>query len=352
MGVPTAGERPVGLPPELAWPCRVDPLGLAGPTRGQSRGPSWRGSSYGLFVPAGTATSVEQRIVEAAARLPGYGAVTGWAGLRWMGGVWFDGLAPGGRSRRPVDLATADSSIRSHWGSKVSEERLAPSEVTAHAGLRVTVPVRSLFFEMRHAPSCEAAVVSADMAAYSDLVSRAEAMAMAYANPGWTGIAVQRAALDDMDENAWSPAEVAMRTIWRRTANLPRPLCNRPVFDLNGRLIGTPDLLDPVAGVAGEYDSTLHLESSQRVRDVHREGLFRAAGLEYVTMLGADLGRPDAFVARLLQAYARASRQPVSARAWTTNLPRWWVPTFTVEQRRALDERERARFLRLRLRTG
>jgi hypothetical protein len=296
--------------------------------------------------------SVEQRIVEASARLPDYGGVTGWAGLRWMGGVWFDGLASGGRRQRPVDLATADSSIRSQPGIKVSEERLAPSELMTYAGLRVTRPVRSLFFEMRRAPDPDAAVVSADMAAYSDLVSRAEARAMADANPGWTGIGTKRAALDVMDENAWSPAEVTMRTVWCALAGLPRPLCNRPVFDLNGRLIGTPDLLDPVAGVAGEYDSTLHLETAQRARDVHRESLFRAAGLEYVTMLAADLARPAAFVVRLRQAYVRAARQSVSERAWTIELPSWWVPTFTVDQRRALDNRQRERFLRLRLRTG
>jgi hypothetical protein len=251
-----------------------------------------------------------------------------------------------------VDLATADSSIRSQPGSGVSEERLAPRELMAYAGLRVTTPVRSLFFEMRHARSREAALVSADMAAYSDLVSRAEAMAMAYANPGWTGIGTKRAALDDMEENAWSPAEVAMRTVWRELAGLPRPLCNIPVFDRSGRLIGTPDLLDPTVGLVGEYDSALHLEGSQRARDVHREGLFRAAGLEYVTMLTADLARPARFVARLRQAYARAARQPSTDRAWTIELPPWWVPTFTVEQRRALDDRQREKFLRLRLRTG
>jgi hypothetical protein len=330
----------------------MDPSGLAGPTRGQARGPSWRRSSRGLYVPAEAPASVEQRIVEGAARLPRYGAVTGWAALRWLGGVWFDGLAPGSRTERSVDLATTCSSIRSQPGTTVSEERMAPVEIMTYGGLRVTTPQRSLFFEMRHAADGDAAVVAADMAAYSDLVSRAEATTMAYANPGWTGIGTKRAALEVMDENDWSPAEVRMRMVWCALAGLPRPLCNRPVFDLSGRLIGTPDLLDPAAGVAGEYDSALHLESAQRARDVHRESLFRAAGLEYVTMLAADLARPAAFVQRLRQAYARAARHSVSERAWTIQLPAWWVPTFTVEQRRALDSRQRERFLRLRLRTG
>jgi hypothetical protein len=269
-----------------------------------------------------------------------------------MGGVWFDGLAEGGRSKRPVVLATGDSSIRTQPGVTVSEERLRPTELTAYAGLVVTTPARSLFFEMRHASGRLAALVAADMAAYSDLVSRREATAIAYANPGWDGIGQMRDSLDDMEENAWSPAEVVMRVVWREQAGLPRPLCNRPVFDLGGRHIGTPDLFDPVAGLVGEYDSALHLEGAQRARDVQREGLFRSVGLEYVTMLSADLMRPAAFVTRLRQAHARAARLPASDRGWTVELPPWWVPTFTVEQRRALDDRQRQRYLKLRLRTG
>ena len=326
----------------LAWPCRADPTGLTGPTRAQVRGSSWRRAGWGLYVPSDAPVSIEQRIVEAAARLPSYGGVTGWAALRWMGGVWFDGRTDAGRTQRPVDLVTADSSIRSQPGVKVSEERLNPGQLTTYAGLVVTIPARSLFFEMRHARGRRAAVTAADMAAYSDLVSRREAEAVAHANPGWDGIGQMRDALADMDENAWSPAEVAMRSVWCDLAGLPRPLCNRPVFDLGGRHIGTPDLFDATVGVVGEYDSALHLEGAQRARDVRRESLFRAAGLEYVTMLAADLSRPEAFVTRLRQAYARAARQPVSDRLWTVEVPPWWVPTFTVEQRRALDDRQRS----------
>ncbi len=352
MGAARGTGRPMGLPTRLVWPSRLDPTGRLGPTRGEARGPAWRRSSRGLYVPADTAATVEQRIVEAAARLPAYGGVTGWAGLRWWGGVWFAGLEPGGRTQRPVVLATADRSIRPHAGTTPSEERLSPSELTGHRGLMVTTPAHSLFFEMRYARGHTAAVTVADMAAYSDLVSREEAVAYAAAHPGWTGIGQMRDALDDMDENAWSPTEVTMRQLWCREAALPRPACNHPVFDLAGRLIGTPDLLDPMAGVVGEYDGALHLEGAQRARDVRREGLFRAVGLEYVTMLAADLAEPAGFVTRLLQAYARAARMPVADRAWTAQLPGWWTPTFTVEQRRGLDEGQRERLLRLRLRAG
>jgi hypothetical protein len=290
--------------------------------------------------------------VEAAAVLPAYGGVTGWAGLRWLGAAWFDGVRRGGREERPVTLAVADRSIRPQAGITTSEERLDPSELTVHRGIVVTVAVRSAFFEMRYAGSETEAVQVADMTAYSDLVSRDEMLAHAAVNPGWTGIDRFRVGAIDMDENAWSPTEVTMRRRWQHLAGFARPLTNRPVFDLAGRHIGTPDLIDPVAGVIGEYNGALHLEGAQRSRDVEREARFRGVGLECVEMLAGDLADPQAFLARLRSAYARAARLPTSDRAWTMELPSWWVPTFTVAQRRALDDDQRQRWLRLRLRAG
>lgn len=303
-------------------------------------------------MPASVELTAEQRIVEAAAVLPTYGGVTGWAALRWSGAVWFDGLDRAGTEQRPVTLAVACRSIRPQAGIATSQERLAPAELAVSRGLRVTTALRSVVFEMRYAPSEDRSVQAADMAAYADLVSRDELLAYLAVHAGWTGMDRLRAGTWDMDENAWSPAEVTMRRLWQHLAELPRPLCNRPVFDLAGRHLGTPDLIDPVAGVIGEYNGALHLQGARRALDVRREARFRAAGLESVEMVAGDLGEPWAFLRRLREAYARAERLPAASRAWTTELPDWWVPTFTVAQRRALDEDQRRRFLRLRLRTG
>ena len=294
--------------------------------------------------------TVEQRIVEAAAVLPAYGAVSGWAALRWLGGQWFEGDDAHGML--PVTVALMDSSIRPREGIAISEERLDPSQIQPYVGIRVTAATYALLFEIRYTRSLTAAVTYADMAAYSDLVSRAELAALVAACAGWTGIERGREVVGLMDENAWSPAEVAMREVWTRDAGLPRPLCNRPVFDLDGHLLGTPDLLDPVAGVAGEYDSELHLERERRRRDVERESLFRGVGLEPVAMLTGDLTHPWSFVARLRDAYARAAQRPVSSRRWTIATPPWWTPTVTVDQRRALSDDQRASWLRHRRRAG
>jgi hypothetical protein len=316
----------------------------------QARGKAWRRTSRGLYVASDTPQTVEQRIVEAAAVLPAYGAVTGWAALRWLGGTWFDGVDL--QESRPVTLALMDSSVRAQAGIEISEERLDPSQIVAHTGIRITCATYALLFEIRHAATDVEALVAADMAAYSDLVSRPELAVLVSQCAGWFGIGRGRTVVDLMEENAWSPAEVRMRAVWTSDAGLPRPLANRPVFDSHGNHVGTPDLLDPVAGVAGEYDSELHLDRARRRRDVEREERYRAVGLEPVVMVTGDLTDTGPFIGRLHAAYARAGRIAHDDRRWTSEHPSWWTPTETVAQRRALGEAQRATWLSHRLQAG
>ncbi len=326
-------------------PVGLDATGTSGPTPSQARGPSWRRSSRGLYVPAEVDGSVpEQRILEAAAVLPAYGGVTGWAALRWMGASWMSGLAPDGQTPVPVVLATAGDDIRPQPGIQVSAERLNPRELLEHDGLRLTIAVRSVCFEMRYAVSVRAAVVAADMAMQADLVSLDELWGFVATLSGWTGVPRCREALPLAHENSWSPRETSqLRLVWVLDAGLPLPLCNVPVFDRSGRHIGTPDLLDEEAGVVGEYDGSLHLQGSQRARDVRREEAFRSVGLEYFTVVAADARDGEGVVRRMLATRARARFAAPSARAWTVVRPTWWIPTETVAQRRALtaDQRER-----------
>ena len=48
------------------------------------------------------------------------------------------------------------------------------------------------------------------------------------------------------EENSWSPRETRMRGVWMQRAGLARPRCNAPVFTLEGRHVGTPDLIAQV----------------------------------------------------------------------------------------------------------
>ena len=120
-------------------------------------------------------------------------------------------------------------------------------------------------------------------------------------------------------------------------------LCNRPVFDVDGRHLVTPDLLDVEAGVAGEYQGEHHFHRDQRRVDVEREQRLRAAGLEYVEIMGGDTA--EQVVARLRATYARAARMPAAARRWTLERPPGWIATDTVDQRRSLSRDQRRRLL-------
>lgn len=322
---------------------RLDPTGEQGPTPRQARGRSWRRSSHGLYVPSDVPLTAPQRIVEAAALLPAdRGAVTGWAALHWAGADWID------EDELPVPVVVPDHYVDPRPGIVISEERLIPDRRIFVDELPLTDHRRSVAYELRYARGLWAAVKAFDLALASDLVSRVEMAPLAYLLNAWTGVQMLRDALVLSDENVWSPMETEMRLHWRLGLGLPRPLCNHPVFDLDGRFIGTPDLLDVEAGVVGEYDGELHLEGSQRAVDINREAAFRRVGLEYVTMTAADRYDPTAFYRRTTEARQRALATAARSRRWTAVPPPWWTPTVTVEQRRALSQWERERYLRRR----
>ncbi len=328
-----------GLRPGLVWPVPVDPRGVDGPTRGTARGKRWRKSSYGLHVPVDVdGTHAGQRIVEAAALLSGWGGVTGWAGLHWLGGVWFNGLGSDGVTELPVPLAPGlNHPVRGQPGVDVSNAGVPPHHQLRVDGVRVTTPLRSVTFEMRRARTVLEATKIFAMAAYNDLVSVDELAEFVDCElNSKTGVQTVRDALPFLTENAWSPMEPEMFHHWVATAGRPAPVFNVPVFDHHGRHIATPDLLDPATGVCGEYLGDVHLLRSQRATDVGREGVVRRVGLEPTTMVAADRLAPDAFVQRLHDAYARADRLAVTERLWTIEQPSWWIDTSTVSRRRAL----------------
>lgn len=344
---PRSGIGPrEGLPPGLVWPARRGAEG--GPTEWQTRNGSFRAVGGGLWVSAAVEASVRQRVVQAAARLPAHGAVTGWAALSWLGARWFEGTGPG-QSQRPVTLALGSRhSLRPDDRMRVSQELVPVGAIRRVRGIRVTSPLWSVAFEMRHARTDEDAVVAFEMAAYDDLVSVAE-LSCFIDDALWIRCGVQRVRdlVAHLEENSWSPQESVMRRTWEG-GGFGRPLANCPVFDLAGRFVGTPDLLDAEAGVFGMYDGALHLAGDVRHADVAKEAAYRALGLEGVTMMAGDLADRGAFEHRLRGAYARAGRRAPDLRLWLPTTPAWWTPTFTVDQRRALSAYERTRVLRYR----
>jgi hypothetical protein len=325
-------------------PVRLDPTGKAGPTPRQAAGTRWRQTSRGYYVPAWVdGTNPHQRIIEASVLVPEGGAITGWPVLHVHRARWSDGTTADG-SIRDVPVITPGHCRRSQRGLAFCAESLRSEDVEVRRGVRFTTAVHAVLFEICRADHVREAVRWIDVAAAADLVSLEELRRHIELFPRRPGIRQAREAAALGVENCWSPTETEMRLIWQLDLGIDGLLCNHPVFDLDGRHIGTPDLIDVEAGLVGEYDSELHWE--KRSGDLEREAAFRRVGLEYVAMATGDRADPTAVKERTEEARSRALAAAGSPRSWTVEPPRWWTPTVTVAQRRRLAGWERERYLR------
>ena len=329
-------------PRDLVLPVAVDPTGAAGPTKRQAGGPLWRRTSRGAYVPADVDGTVpEQRIAEQAHRLPPGAAVTGWAALRLHGARYFDGTASDRTGLRvPVVLGPGerlDSDDQLH----VSREPWNPEQAWVRCGIRVTEPRRALFDQLRHVSVWRDGVVAMDMAAAAGLVSIAQMVDWHRAHSGWRRARRVLRPLRYASERSRSPAEVRMRLVWELDAGLPRPLVNQEVFDRRGRFVAMVDLLDPVAGVVGEYDGAAHRRTARRGRDIGREESLRRLGLEYFDAVAPDLHAREALAGRMRSTRARARFEAPGERAWTIEPPPGWPREPSLDERLFLLEMAR-----------
>jgi hypothetical protein len=286
-----------------------------------------------MYVPSHVDNGVvEQRIVEQAGRIRRkHGAVTGWGSLRWQGGTFFDGTTDGGRELLPVPLVL-HSKLRPDPRVTLSEEQLSCAEYSWVDGIPVTTVQRALFDEVRRIGSVREKANAISMAAAARLIS-VELFALYVAQRGpWTGIQGARDAVRLATDDCRSPQEFRMYLVWRLDADLPEPLLNREVFDLEGNLIGIPDLFDPEAGLVGEYQGEDHKDGQRHRDDVEREERFRDHGLEFFEVVGGDLPRRPLVVERMHNARRRAKFLPPESRAWTLEPPPWRPRPETVHE--------------------
>ena len=177
-----------------------------------------------MYVPADTDPSVvEQRIVEQAGRITAYGAVTGWAALRWHGATFFDGTCDGGRGQLPVPLVV-HSKLRPDPRFTLTEDQLSCTEWSWVDGVPVATVQRALFDEVRRVDSVREKANAIAMAAAARLIStRLFGQYVAHRGP-WTGIQGARDAVLLAVDDCRSPQEFRMYLCWRLDAGLPEPL--------------------------------------------------------------------------------------------------------------------------------
>ena len=309
----------------------ADRLGV---TRTELRSALWRSPHRGIHVfgPApelstqGTGQSLPvDRILDAAALLPGDGAVGGWAAAHLLDTPFHDGVGADGRTALTIPLLVpAPRRPRPRTGITWVRGNLDTSDVVSVGGLRVTSPVRTAFGVARDITGkalgskarLEAGVVSLDAVLHAGLVSRPQLAQELRRRTRWPGIGIARRAWDLADARAESPQESRLRLVWV-LGGLPMPHVNVPVFDRDGRHLATPDLFDEESALALEYDGAHHRALRRQARDnVRAEGL-EAHGVTVLRVTGLDL--PDAsgrLFLRLVAARARGLERDRSKDKW------------------------------------
>jgi hypothetical protein len=187
----------------------------SGLTVGMLRGPRWRATARGWYVPADAAgRHPDQRIMEAAAVLPSPGAIGGWAAARVLGVNVLDGRGIWGGREEPVLLCLGPGQIRARSGMSISRSPLPEQAVRIVAGIRVTTPLRTAFDCLRLAPRLEDAVAFGDLMLHGRVVDHAELAAYVDSHRGWKGVALARRALTMLDagsRNPWESHQASVR---------------------------------------------------------------------------------------------------------------------------------------------
>lgn len=300
-------DLPLRCPPpsDLVLPVPGDPAGITGPTRAQASGPRWRRVARGWYLPVDAPDVVEQRILAATAGVEG-AQVTGWAALRMAGVGLLDGRDARAREL-PVPVRTARSGRRPREGVAWCRGLLPDEQVVDIAGVRCVRALPALLDAVRSVEEREA-VVLVDAVLAARLLKPDEIEAWVWSQRPRGLMRLARAAYL-ASAGVRSPQETRLRLLCTLDAGRGPFLVNPHVVDPGGGFVAMPDLLDPRAGVAVEYDGSGHRTREQHRSDVARYAALRDTGLEVVTYVAPDLLDARRVVARLDAAYERAERQ-------------------------------------------
>ncbi|RYB94521.1 hypothetical protein EUA93_09300 [Nocardioides oleivorans] len=295
----------------LVAPVRRWAEGREGPSAGRVRGPGFLAVSRGWHVPADTPRTPEQRAFEVGCLLPTSGMLTGWAALRLAGASYFEGVEPDRRTPLPVPVLLPHARRLRGPAVVVARTRRELPDPIVRYGVRCAPNDVALLHEIRRASSARAAGVMVDMALAAGVVERPvlRGLVRDVRLPAHATYALGRACAE-----CRSPRESAMLQVWESVAGLPRPLMNREVRDLSGRLLAVVDLLDVDAGVCGEFNGSAHRSARRQSRDEKRHADLRAVGLETFAVVGSD--SDDVQVERMHAARGRALWLPGSERRW------------------------------------
>ncbi len=277
-------------------------------------------------MPADQASTTTQRILEATPLVPPSGALAGWAAACVLGVDLLGGLDPYTMRPQPVSITLGRDVGRSSTSLiRYVRDSLPDAHREQRDGVSVTTPFRTAVDGARWAANLTEAVVFLDQIAHAMNLDLGELAEWLGRLRGCPGSQQARASLLSADEASASPWESRLRMFYRQQASLPKPLVNRAVFDLRGRLLGIADLLDVEAGLVTEFDGQDH-----RARRQHRKDNLREEDLEFANLVvcrvdSLDLRHRLALTDRLRARHAQAMSRDRRRDAWTIDPPDWWL---------------------------
>lgn len=261
-------------------------------------------------------TDARRRVEEAALLLPPDGVVAGWAAALVHGFPWTDGETARGALLPVPVVVPRDQQIRVRSGLKVVRGLLRPGDATIVDGLPVTTPARTAFDEMRTASDCGWALARADAAVRSGRVALGQLVAISETRPGWRGVVQARTVAPLANPKAESPWESRLRWLWISLTKRV-VLVNEDIFGLGDDWLARTDLLDPGAGIVGEFDGADHGRPGQRALDLSRDARLERTGLIVVRATSPMVSGPGyPALSAIRRAYAAAARR-TEPTGWT-----------------------------------
>ena len=307
------------------WPWSLRELTAAGVKPSTLRGPRWRSTSRGFYVPADTTVTPTQRILDVAPLIPATGALSGWAAAYVLGVDALDGLDPFTMDPLPLRVNLGGTSGRVNQNGIVYvRDRLSASHRLVRHRLAVTTPARTAFDGARWAADLVEAVVFLDMVAHALELDLAKVRTLPEPAGWWRGAGQAREALAWADARSASPWESRLRMFYRREAGLPRPAVNVPIFDLDERFLGIADLFDEEAGLVTEFDGQDHRKRRQHRADNLREEELEGVNLTVSRVDSLDMRQPVPLAERLRARRAQGMRRDRRHDRWTLVEPAWW----------------------------
>jgi hypothetical protein len=206
-----------------------------------------------------------------------------------------------------VTLPTGAHPVR-RAGVRARRRDLLQRDVADLHGLPVTSPERT-FVDVAERLSVPRLVSVGDDFLRRGLCTRADIVEVIGRSTGQRGLRSAKRAAELLDPRAESPRESLTRALIVE-AGLPAPTPQVGIHDSRGRFIARGDLVYEDLKIVIEYDGHHHLTLEGQRRDARRRGELGLEDWLIVTVVPADIHRPQELIAKVFRALSARGVRP------------------------------------------